>query len=414
MNASGFGGRNIGGLTVQQEVGERGPHERGTNVRHLGEFLLAKRHPVYQDQFSHQEIVLHKNVKFTAASLVHAFCDMDEPRVEFAAGVACLDVVAHIVRRQFGDLGVNFIPAEVVVFDVPRQDGGVAVFGVAGAALCSGCSTHEGFHFDVLHRLRFHVPIRPRVNQHLRFGNLFAVVRVVFPFVAVVVAAPLVSVVLGEVRGHVPQGRLVVVQVIVKVEQARINRAVGFQHGHVGQLDVGRDFVFPDSLDHPVLHQNVAFVDDVSLAGHGHNSAFQHVGAFMDVVVQSVAAHHVLGHGVGFPVAPARCGRVDFGNRTVEGLDVGGVPPRVLSGIGERVDEVARTVRDGRRVAVPIIQFNSRTLSEDDDVSVGLDGGVPRETTGARATFGDVVKQPVGDINRLVTGVPQFDELVGG
>ena len=251
------------------------------------------------------------------------------------------------------------------------------------------------------------------MNQHLGFGDLLAVVGVVFPFVAVVVAAPCIAVVLGQVGGHVPERRLVVVKVVVQVKHAGVDRSVRLQNRHVRQLNVRGNIVFPDGLNHAVLNEDVAFVDDICLAGHGHDSTLEHIRTRVDIIVESVAANHVLGDAVGGVITPARRGRADLGDRTIGGFDVGFVPPRVLSGERKRVDDVAKTVGNGGGVTVPIIQFNSRTLSEDDDVPVGLYGGVPGETTGARAALGDVVEQPIGNINGLSAGVPELNELVG-
>ena len=251
------------------------------------------------------------------------------------------------------------------------------------------------------------------MNQHLGFCDLLAVVGVIFPFVAVVVAPPCIAVVLGQVGGHVPERRLVVVKVVVQVKHAGVNRSVRLQYRHVGQLDVRGYIVFPNGLNHAVLDEDVAFVDDICLAGHGHDSTLEHIRTRVDVIVESVAANHVLGDAVTGVITPAWRGRTDLGDRTIGGFDVGFVPPRVLSRVRKRVDDITKTVGNGGRVAVPIIKFNSRTLSEDDDVAVGFYGGVPGETTGARAALSDVVEQPIGNINGFSAGVPEFDELVG-
>ena len=44
---------------------------------------------------------------------------MDEPSVKFTAGVAGFDVVADVIGGQLRNLGVDFVPAEVIVLDVP-------------------------------------------------------------------------------------------------------------------------------------------------------------------------------------------------------------------------------------------------------------------------------------------------------
>ena len=160
MNASLFGGGNICSLAVEQQVGERRPHQCGTDLRHLGEFLLAKGYAMDQDQFSDEEVVLDENIKFSTASFIHTFGDVDEPCIQFAAAVSGLDVVADIIRGQLGDLGVDFIPLEVVIFDVSCENGCITVIGVAGATLGSSCASDNGFHFDVFHRLGLHVPVR--------------------------------------------------------------------------------------------------------------------------------------------------------------------------------------------------------------------------------------------------------------
>ena len=119
MNPSSLCRSNIGRLTVEEEVGQRRPHEGSTDVGHLGEFLLAECHAVNEDQFAHEQVVLHEDVEFCTALFVHALGDVNEPSVKLAAGVSCLDVVADIIGGQFGDFGVDFVPAEVVILDVP-------------------------------------------------------------------------------------------------------------------------------------------------------------------------------------------------------------------------------------------------------------------------------------------------------
>ena len=172
------------------------------------------------------------------------------------------------------------------------------------------------------------------MDQHLWFGDLFAVVWVVFPFVPVVVPAPCVAVVFRQVRSHVPQRRLIVVEVVVKVEQTRINGAVGLQHGNIGELDVGRYIVFPNSLNHPISDQDMSVVDDIRFTGHGNNTPFEHVGSRVSVVVESIASNHVLSEGMRSPITPSRRGWRHFGDVAIGALEVGGVPPRIFARVG--------------------------------------------------------------------------------
>ena len=109
---------NVGGLAVQQKVGQGRPYEGSTDVCHLPEFLCPKSNTVNQHQFTDQQVVLNQNVKFGTASLVNAFGDVNEPCVQFTARIACFDVVADVIRGQLRHLGVNLIPAEIVILDV--------------------------------------------------------------------------------------------------------------------------------------------------------------------------------------------------------------------------------------------------------------------------------------------------------
>ena len=119
VNPSGLGRSNVGRLTVEEEVGQWRPHECSADVGHLGEFLLTECHAVNEDQFAHEQVVLNEDVKFRTALFVHALSDVNEPSVKLTAGVSSFDVVADIIGGQFGDFGVDFVPAKVVVLDVP-------------------------------------------------------------------------------------------------------------------------------------------------------------------------------------------------------------------------------------------------------------------------------------------------------
>ena len=76
------------------------------------------------------------------------------------------------------------------------------------------------------------------MDEHLRFRHLFAVVWMVFPFVSVVVSSPLVSVVFREVRRHVPQRCLIVVEMVVKVKKPGVNGTVCLVDGYVCQDNI--------------------------------------------------------------------------------------------------------------------------------------------------------------------------------
>ena len=130
-------------------------------------------------------------------------------------------------------------------------------------------------------------------------------------------------------------------EVVVKVKHARVDGAVGLNDGNVGELNVGRNLVFPDGFDDPVFDQHMTFVDDVGLTGHGNDTALEDVGSLVHVVVQPVAANHVLCHSVGRIVAPSGCWGFDFRDGAVERLDVRGVPPRIFSPVREGVNHVA-------------------------------------------------------------------------
>ena len=113
-----------------------------------------------QHQLSDQQVVLNEDIKFCSTAFINTLCDVNEPCIEFTAGVSSFDVITDVIAGEFGDLGVDFIPTEVVILDVSGEDGCVTVVGIGGAALRSRGSSNDGLHFDVLHRLRFHVPVR--------------------------------------------------------------------------------------------------------------------------------------------------------------------------------------------------------------------------------------------------------------
>ena len=348
-----------------------------------------------QHKFSDEEVILHKDVKFSTTAFIHAFCDVNKPRIKFSASISSFDVVADVIRGKFRNFGVNFIPAKIVIFDIAGKNGCVTVVRIAWAALCCRCTSNDGFHFDVFHGLRFHVPVGTRVHQHLWFRDLFAIIRMVLPFVAVVVAAPFISVLCRKVGVHIPKRGLVVVQMVVEVNKTGIDGPVGFNHRNIGQLYVTGDLVSPNSLDEAILNQNVSFVDDRCFSSHWHNTALQDICAFVDVVAEAVAADHVLCDGVGVTSTPAWRRRIHFGDGSVFCLHVRRVPPRIFTGIGDAVHELTRGVRNGSRVSVPIIQLNTGTVSEDNDVSSCFDRSIPSQTAGCGTRSSGIIKQPI-------------------
>ena len=229
VDARSLGRSHVRGVAVEQQVGQGRPDEAGADLAHLLEFGGRQGGSMDEDQLSDQEIVGHEDVKFGSAGFVHALAKVQEPRVQFLAGVAGFDVVPNVVRFEFRDLGVNLVPAEVPVFDVARQHAGVGVVGVGRCALGGGGPADDHLGFDVLHGGEFEVEVGPAVQEHLRLGDEFAVVGVVLPLVAVLVAAPFVG--RGHVVLHRPNRGGVVVQVVVQVKQARVDGGVRVVHG---------------------------------------------------------------------------------------------------------------------------------------------------------------------------------------
>ena len=148
-------------------------------------------------------------------------------------------------------------------------------------------------------------------------------------------------------------------KVVVKVKKTGVDRAVGFNDGDIGQLDVVWNHIAPDASDHAVLHQHVPVVDDSALRGHGHHSALEEVGALVDVVVGPVAAYHVLSDFVGLSVAPSGGWFIGLGEATVARTLVWTVPPRIFTWETQTVHQHAKVSGQRGRVAVPVIQFNS-------------------------------------------------------
>ena len=84
----------------------------------------------------------------------------------------------------------------------------------------------------------------------------------------------------------------------------------------------------------------MTFVDDIGLTGHGNDTALEDVGSLVHVVVQPVAANHVLCHSVGRIVAPSGVGGSTFVMVPLSALTYG-VPPRIFSPVREGVNHVA-------------------------------------------------------------------------
>ena len=193
VDARSLGRSHVGGVTVEQQVGQGRPDEAGADLTHLLEFGGRQGGSVDEDQLSDQEIVGHEDIEFGSAGFVHALAEVKEPRVQFLAGVAGLDVVPNVIRFEFRDLGVDLVSAEVPILDVARQHAGVGVVGVGRCALGGGGPADDHLGFDVLHGGEFEVEVGTSMQEHLRFGDEFAVVGVVLPLVAVLITAPLVG-----------------------------------------------------------------------------------------------------------------------------------------------------------------------------------------------------------------------------
>ena len=273
---------------------------------------------------------------------------------------------------------MDFVPAEIPIFDVARQHAGVSVVGVGGCALGRGGPADDHLGFHILHRGEFHVEVWAAVKQHLWFGDKVAVVRVILPLVSVLVTAPLVG--RGHVVLHWPDGRGVVVEVVVQVEQTRIDGGVRVVHGHAFKRQIAWCISVPNLDDDAVLDEDGAVVVDGAGIVHRDHAAGQHVGARMEVIQGGVTPQAGDGCRNGRVLMRAWCGGIVLPQGSVVQWDVGLVPPAVLVGPAHRVDQHALGGAKDRTVSTIVVQFDPGVCTEHDDAGVGFEDGVPRQS----------------------------------
>ena len=99
---------------------------------------------------------------------------------------------------------------------------------------------------------------------------------------------PLVAVVV-DIVSEIPQWNRVVVNVIVHVDESRVNRPPAVNLWNTPDVRSWRLSVFPDCLNHAILDEHVAPVEYRVFRVHGDHPALEDVLAFVDVVAHCVA-----------------------------------------------------------------------------------------------------------------------------
>ena len=78
----------------------------------------------------------------------------------------------------------------------------------------------------------------------------------------------------------VPKRNVIVVHVVVQIDQARVDCPVCLQDWSIGKVDTAWDCscVRPHTGDLTISDHDVALVEHIVFAIHGHNSSFQQEG----------------------------------------------------------------------------------------------------------------------------------------
>ena len=187
--------------------------------------------------------------------------------------------------------------AEVVEFHVSRQGAVPGI--VAGRRALNGSNTaSDGLNFSVLHLLSCHAPSVVVLDISFVPGNAWTVIPIIAPLATVGIAALSGFLVFIEMNFEIPQWDVVVMHVVVKVDEARIDGSIGFDDWYVGQIYAAWNgsCIRPDASDHAISNHDIALVKDVVFSVHGDDASFQKVSIVRHWVWDVVALDDVQCH----------------------------------------------------------------------------------------------------------------------
>ena len=187
--------------------------------------------------------------------------------------------------------------AEVVEFHVSGQ-GAVPCIVAGRRALYRSNATCDGLNFSVLHLLSRHTPSVVVLNISFVPSDAWAVVPVIAPLATVGVATFSRFLVFVEVYFKIPQWNVIVMHVVVKVNEARVDGSVGFDDWNIGQVNAAWDCssIRPYAADHAISDHDIALVENVVFSIHGDNASLQEVSIVRHWVWDVVALDDVQCH----------------------------------------------------------------------------------------------------------------------
>ena len=253
------------------------------------------------DRLPHQQSTFLQDAELVERRGIRALGKMQEPAIQFTARISIRDVRTDVFLFEFSHLGVHLVAPEVVVLDVARQDPRERLVVVRWTTLHGGRAAGDLLHLGILDRRFLEIPVGAALDEALRPGDRRLVAGVVLPLVAVGVETTLQFV--------IPQWQHVVVNVIVHVDESRVDRPAGVNHIHAPDVRPWGLSILPHRLNDTILDEHIAPVEHRILRVHGYHPALEDVLAIVDVVAHCVAgALRVVRADVGSVVGGAGCG----------------------------------------------------------------------------------------------------------
>ena len=188
---------------------------------------------------------------------------------------------------------------------------------------------------------------------------------------------------------------MVVMHVIVRIDKARVNGSVCINNWNVSKINIGRNCIAPNRFYHSISNEDISFVDNIRFTVHSYNSALEDHRIDPSAIADSEAANHVLCGCEKFTLSKSWCWRTDFPNRTIFKRDVGISVPRIFSWVGEFIDESSACICERYGVSIEIVEFNSRGIDEDGDVSICRNYCISSYLTRGTTAIWLIIEHPV-------------------